>query len=65
MAHSRGGLQQREHGVQKVAAGIVDQGLALALVCAADAIVSSDEDLLSLNPYRRIPVILARDFLEG
>ena len=39
--------------------------LALALVCAADAIVSSDEDLLSLNPYRRIPVILARDFLEG
>jgi len=39
--------------------------LALALVCSADAIVSSDEDLLSLNPYRRIPVILARDFLEG
>ena len=39
--------------------------LALALVCAADAIVSSDEDLLSLNPYRHIPVILARDFLEG
>lgn len=39
--------------------------LALALVCAADAIVSSDDDLLSLSPYRRIPVILARDFLQG
>ena len=38
---------------------------ALALVCAADAIVSSDDDLLSLSQCRRIPVILARDFLQG
>lgn len=38
---------------------------ALALVCAADAIVSSDDDFLSLSPCRRIPVILARDFLQG
>ena len=38
--------------------------LALALACSADVVVSSDEDLLTLNPYRRIPVVLPRDFLE-
>jgi predicted nucleic acid-binding protein len=38
--------------------------LALALACSADVVVSSDEDLLTLNPYRRIPVVLPRGFLE-
>lgn len=38
--------------------------LALALACSADVVVSSDEDLLTLTPYRGIPVILPRDFLE-
>lgn len=38
--------------------------LALALACSADFVVSSDEDLLTLSPYRRIPVLLPRDFLE-
>lgn len=38
--------------------------LALALTCSADFVVSSDEDLLTLNPYRRIPVMLPRDYLE-
>lgn len=38
--------------------------LALALACSADLVVSSDEDLLTLNPYRRIPVMLPRDYLE-
>ncbi|AVR88455.1 hypothetical protein Tharo_1531 [Thauera aromatica K172] len=38
--------------------------LALALACSADVVVSSDEDLLTLNPYRRIPVVLPRDYLE-
>jgi putative PIN family toxin of toxin-antitoxin system len=38
--------------------------LALALTCSADLVVSSDEDLLTLNPYRRIPIMLPRDYLE-
>jgi len=37
--------------------------LALALACSADIVVSSDEDLLTLNPYHRIPVVLPREFL--
>ena len=39
--------------------------LALALACSADAIISGDEDLLGLNPYRGIAVVLARDYLQG
>ena len=31
--------------------------LALALICEADAIISSDNDLLALNPWRSIPVL--------
>ena len=31
--------------------------LALALVCEADAIIRSDNDLLALNPCRSIPVL--------
>lgn len=38
--------------------------LALTLACTADVVVSSDEDLLTLNPYRGIPVVLPREFLE-
>jgi putative PIN family toxin of toxin-antitoxin system len=38
--------------------------LALALACSADWLVSSDQDLLSLNPYRRIPVLTPKTFLN-
>lgn len=41
-----------------------DKFLALALAADADAIVSSDEDLLVLDPWRGIPVITAAAFLE-
>jgi uncharacterized protein len=37
--------------------------LALALVCEADAIISSDNDLLALNPWRSIPVLLPGEFV--
>ncbi len=36
--------------------------LALALVCEADVLVSSDDDLLALNPYRDIPVLTPKTF---
>lgn len=38
--------------------------LALALVCAADFMISSDEDLLVLNPYRRIAILSPREYLD-
>ena len=38
--------------------------LALALACSADCLISSDEDLLALHPYRGIPVMRPRDFLD-
>lgn len=38
--------------------------LALALACSADLVISSDEDLLVLSPYRQIPVLRPRDYLE-
>lgn len=38
--------------------------LALALACSADLVISSDDDLLTLNPYQRIPVILPREYLS-
>lgn len=41
-----------------------DKFLALALEAGADCIVSSDEDLLVLNPYHGIPVIRPLDFPE-
>lgn len=37
--------------------------LALAQVCHADAMVSSDDDLLVLNPWRGIPVLSPAAFL--
>jgi putative PIN family toxin of toxin-antitoxin system len=41
-----------------------DQFLALALVAEADVVVSSDEDLLVLHPWRGIPVVTPREFLS-
>lgn len=38
--------------------------LALALAAEADALVSSDEDLLVLNPWRGIPILTPAEFLE-
>ncbi len=37
--------------------------LALALGCSADVLVSSDDDLLTLNPYQGIPVLSPQGFL--
>ena len=37
--------------------------LALAQACQADALVSSDDDLLVLNPWRGIPVVTPAAFL--
>jgi uncharacterized protein len=38
--------------------------LALALVCEADAIVSSDHDLPVLNPWRSMPVLKPAEFVD-
>jgi predicted nucleic acid-binding protein len=35
------------------------------LTCTANVLISSDEDLLTLNPYQHIPVILPKDYLIG
>lgn len=40
-----------------------NQLLALALACAADALVSSDADLLVLHPWRGIPIVTLAAFL--
>jgi len=37
--------------------------LALAQVCQADVLVSSDDDLLVLNPWRGVPVLRPAEFL--
>jgi predicted nucleic acid-binding protein len=37
--------------------------LALVLGCSADVLVSSDDDLLVLNPYQGIPVLTPKEFL--
>ncbi len=37
--------------------------LALAKVCQADVLVSSDDDLLVLHPWQQMPVLRAREFL--
>jgi uncharacterized protein len=39
--------------------------LELAMSGKADCIVSGDEDLLILNPFRGIPVLTPREFLSG
>jgi putative PIN family toxin of toxin-antitoxin system len=40
-----------------------NQFLALAQVAEADALVSSDEDLLVLHPWRGIPILTQAEFL--
>jgi putative PIN family toxin of toxin-antitoxin system len=42
-----------------------DKFLALALECEADAIVSSDDDLLVLDPWLDIRVLRPSDFLKA
>jgi putative PIN family toxin of toxin-antitoxin system len=39
--------------------------LELAVDGKADYIISGDEDLLVLNPFRGIPILTARDFLRA
>lgn len=39
--------------------------LTLASLYKPDCIVSGDEDLLILNPFRAIPILTPRQFLEG
>jgi predicted nucleic acid-binding protein len=41
-----------------------NQFLALALAAEADIVVSSDEDLLVLHPWRGIPVVTPVEFLS-
>jgi putative PIN family toxin of toxin-antitoxin system len=38
--------------------------LELALTCNADCIITGDDDLLTLNPYKGIPIINAADFIK-
>ena len=40
-----------------------DKFLSLAITAGADCIVSGDADLLSLHPFRGIPVLTPADFL--
>ena len=42
-----------------------DKFLALALASEADALVSSDDDLLVLHPWRGIPIMTPADFLDS
>lgn len=37
--------------------------LALALHCSADVLVTSDDDLLALNPWQSIPILTPAQFL--
>jgi uncharacterized protein len=41
-----------------------DQYLSLAINGRAECIVTGDEDLLVLHPFREIPILTARMFLE-
>ena len=41
-----------------------DKFLALALACSADVLVSSDNDLLTLTPYRGIPILTPKAFCD-
>lgn len=38
--------------------------LALALYCSADALVSSDDDLLTLNPYQGILILTPKQYCD-
>jgi uncharacterized protein len=41
-----------------------DKFLALALACQAMALISSDDDLLVLNPWQNIPILTPAQFLK-
>lgn len=41
-----------------------DMFLSLAIVANADCIISRDEDLLVLNPFRNIPILNTSDFMR-
>lgn len=41
-----------------------DKYLEAAIAAQADCIVSGDPDLLTLNPFRDIPILSPRDFLD-
>lgn len=41
------------------------QFLALVLACDADMLVSSDDDLLVLNPWRGVPILTPAAFMEA
>jgi putative PIN family toxin of toxin-antitoxin system len=42
-----------------------DKFLALALVAKAGLIISSDDDLLALHPWRGIPIVRPAEFVAG
>jgi uncharacterized protein len=42
-----------------------DQYLSLAINGCAECIVTGDDDLLVLNPFREIPILTARMFLQN
>lgn len=42
-----------------------DQYLELAVSGQADCIITGDEDLLVLHPFREIPILTVREFLEN
>ena len=39
--------------------------LALAIECSADVIISGDQDLLELNPYKSIAILPPNEFLDN
>ena len=41
-----------------------DKYLSLAVSAQADAIISGDEELLVMNPFRQIPILNSSDFLS-
>lgn len=42
-----------------------DKYLELALACNASCIVTGDDDLLVLHPFKNIPILTPADFLAG
>ncbi len=41
-----------------------DKYLELAVAAKADCVITGDHDLLVLNPFRGIPILLAADFVN-
>jgi len=42
-----------------------DKFVELAISGSADCVVSGDQDLLVLHPFRDIPIVTPRDFIDG